>query len=278
MTVTKPGVYDLPAELYHAHSALSSSGARKLLPPSCPAIFHWERSNPFEPTPEMQFGTLTHALLLGDESSIAVLPYKTWQSGEAKAAREEAELAGKLPVKQADYQTAKVIVSVIRSHPLVAKLKLFEGGKAEQSLFWTDPETGEMLRARPDQLKLDSGRPVIVDLKTSISAEPFEFGRSIDKYGYDRQAPFYIDGARALDLADNPAFIFVVVEKNPPYVVTVAQPDALTIEAGRYYNRKAIRLFAKCKAEKHWPGYADDIATVSLPGWAINRYFEESGQ
>lgn len=39
-TITEPGVYDLPAEVYHADpvegGSLSSTGARKLLPPSCP--------------------------------------------------------------------------------------------------------------------------------------------------------------------------------------------------------------------------------------------------
>lgn len=277
---TKPGVYEMPAEEYHAHGALSSSGARRLLPPGCPAKFHYERSNPFEPTADMQFGTVTHAILLGDESDLAVLPYKTWQSGESKAAKEAAELAGKLPVKRADYEAAKAIAGVVRSDARVRKYKLFDDGQAEQSLFWTDPETGELLRARPDYSKLEGRRrPAIVDLKTAEKGEPVEFGRSVEKYGYARQAPWYIDGVHALDLADDPAFIFVIVEKTPPYLVTVAQLDAQSIEAGRFYNRRAIRLFAKCKANNDWPGYdhgADGIATISLPPWAINDYYRES--
>lgn len=275
MQAMAPGVYDdMPADVYHAHSALSSSGARKLLPPSCPAQFHYDRSNPIEPTADMQFGTVTHTLLLGNGADLKVLDYKTWNSGEAKAAKEEAEAAGKLPVKRRDYEVAQAIVSVIRSHPLARHQ--FTGGQAEQSLFWTDEETGVQLRARPDYLKLNRRRPLVVDLKTSSSAEPGEFGRSIDKYGYARQAAWYLDGVRALGLADNPEFLFVVVEKSPPYIVTVGHLDAVSLEAGRFYNRKAIRKYAECVANNHWPGYEEGLAVLSLPPWAQNEYFRES--
>lgn len=278
----KPGVYaDMPAELYHADSALSSSGARKLLPPSCPAKFRYEQSNPFEPTADMQFGTVTHSILLGDESDLKVIDVKTWQSGVAKAAKEEAELAGKLPVKRADYEDAKAIASVIRAHPIAGPL--FRGsGKSEQSLFWKDPETGVQRRARLDRLRLTSRRPVVVDLKTAGSAEPFEFGRSIDKYGYAMQADWYLDAVRTLGLAEDPGFAFVVVEKTPPYLVNVGYLDTVSLEAGRFYNRKAIRLYADCVAKNDWPGYGrlpgepEGLAVLSLPPWALNEYFRES--
>lgn len=277
MTITAPGVYDdLAPELYHAHPALSSSGARKLLPPSCPAKFHYERSNPFEPTPEMQFGTVTHTLLLGHGAELAVLDHKTWNSKAAQEAQEKAISEGKLPVKRADWLEAKAMVAAVKNHPIAGRL--FTGGKPEQSLFWVDVETSVQLRARLDYLKTDGPRPIIVDLKTAQSAEPYEFGRSIDKYDYNRQGAWYVDGVRALGLGDRPGYTLVIVEKTPPYVVTVAQFDELTLEAGRFYNRRAIRKFAECSASGVWPGYADDIATVSLPGWALNRYFEESGQ
>ncbi|WP_427422690.1 PD-(D/E)XK nuclease-like domain-containing protein [Lysinibacillus fusiformis] len=275
-----PGVFEISADEYHGDAALSSSGARRLLAPSCPAKFHYERTNPIEPTSEMQFGTVVHSILLGGEDDLAVIDVKTWQSAAAKAAKEEAELAGKIPVKLADYQVAKAMVSVIRSHPLAGPL--FRGGQAEQSLFWTDKETGVDLRARPDQMKLNRRRPLVVDLKTSGSAEPFEFGRSIDDYNYHIQQDFYLAGIRALDLAKEVDFVFVVVEKKPPYLITVGQLDAVSAEAGHFYARKAIRLYADCVAHNDWPEYGRNpgeprgLAVLSLPPWAQNEYFRES--
>ena len=38
MTTKLHGVVDMTADAYHRHEALSSSGARKLLPPSCQVV------------------------------------------------------------------------------------------------------------------------------------------------------------------------------------------------------------------------------------------------
>ena len=60
LTITAPGVYDIPAEDYHRDpvpgGSLSSTGARKLLPPSCPAKFRYEQDNPPTPTAALDFG------------------------------------------------------------------------------------------------------------------------------------------------------------------------------------------------------------------------------
>jgi hypothetical protein len=48
--ITEPGVYDIAEDHYHADpvpgGSLSNSGAKKLLPPSCPAKFAYEREHP----------------------------------------------------------------------------------------------------------------------------------------------------------------------------------------------------------------------------------------
>ena len=67
--------------------------------------------------------------------------------------------------------------------------------------------------------------------------------------------------------------------KTPPYLVTVNDVTAESLLAGRFYNQQARKVFAECTAANRWPGFSDDgPITVSLPGWALNRYYEESGQ
>ncbi|MBO0827768.1 MAG: hypothetical protein J2P24_08300 [Streptosporangiales bacterium] len=48
--ITEPGVYNLPAAVYHADpvpgGSLSQSGAKKLLPPSCPALYRYWADHP----------------------------------------------------------------------------------------------------------------------------------------------------------------------------------------------------------------------------------------
>ena len=49
-------VENMPEAEYHAHPALSSTGARRLLPPSCPALFAYEREHPPQPKAAFEHG------------------------------------------------------------------------------------------------------------------------------------------------------------------------------------------------------------------------------
>ena len=60
--------------------------------------------------------------------------------------------------------------------------------------------------------------------------------------------------------------------------MTVAELDAQALLYGRHYARVARRTFAECTAADRWPGYSDDEPIIaSLPGWVLNRFFEETG-
>jgi len=119
----------------------------------------------------------------------------------------------------------------------------------------------------------ESGRRTIfADYKSCRSASPEHLRKVIDEYGYNCQAAWYLDGVEALNLADAAAFVFVCQEKEPPYLVTVAEPDGLSMHLARELNRRAIDLYARCVAEDHWPGYSDEVELIPLPGWKENAY------
>ncbi len=63
--VDGPGVYDLPADEYHARPELSQTGAKKLLPPSCPAHFKQWQTDGGETKPAWEKGKAAHKLVLG---------------------------------------------------------------------------------------------------------------------------------------------------------------------------------------------------------------------
>ena len=65
-------IYDLPEADYHAHPALSSTGARRLLRPGCPALFDWERQHPRPATEAMKLGRAAHREVLGVGSDFAL--------------------------------------------------------------------------------------------------------------------------------------------------------------------------------------------------------------
>jgi len=278
--ITEPGVYDgVPVEDYHRDpvvgGSLSCSGAKKLLPPSCPAIFRFEQDNPPEPTETFDVGHAAHKLALGVGPEIVVIDAPDWRTVAARDQREAAHADGKVPLLRDTYAQVVAMADALRADP-IASLLLGDGGAAEQTLVWLDEPSGIMRRARLDwKPAARTGRTIGVDYKTAKCASPDEFAKSAANYGYDMQAAWYLDGMRALGLAaDDAAFVFIVQEKTAPYLVTVAQIDAPGLRIGRHLNRKAITTYARCAVDDCWPGYADDVALISLPYW-YERKFED---
>ena len=278
--IAEPGVYDIPEWLYHSDpvpgGSLSSSGARKLLPPSCPAKFRYEADHPAPPTKYMEKGTAAHQLVLGTGAPIVVVEASDWKTKAAQAQRDEARAAGAVPLLPADYQQVQEMALALRLHPVASVL--FDpgrGGLPEQSLFWEDREFGVWRRARPDWLPAPGpGRMIIPDYKTIGSADLDTIRKHVSNFGYHCQADYYCAGAQALGIDEDPAFLFVFQETSPPYLITVVQLDEDAMWAGRQANREALERYRDCMQAGVWPGYTDEIQLVSLPPWARRRYTE----
>lgn len=269
------GVVDMPEAEYHVRPELSCSGARKLLPPFCPAIYRYDRDHPTYKE-AFDFGHVAHRLVLGAGQDIEVIDAPDYRTKDAREQRDLARVEGRSPVLAHDYKMAEDMAASVLAHPLAAALMTPGEGKPEQSLFWADVNTGARLRGRVDWLPAPSqSRPLVVDFKTSVSAHPGRFARSAADYGYAQQAAWYLDGVRALDLGDEPAFLFVVVEKTPPFLVTVIELDDEATRLGRALNRRAIDVYADCSANNHWPGYSGDVEQVSLPVYYVRAKEEE---
>lgn len=274
--IDRPGVYDLPAGSYHADpvpsGSLSSSGARRLLPPSCPALFHQWLTTGQEHKSEFDFGHAAHALVLGIGAPTVVIDAKDWKTKAAQAERDAAYAVGATPLLRADYEQVQAMAAALAEHPIASALFQPGRGKPEQTLVWMDQESGVWRRAMLDWLpdSNDTGRLIIPDYKTTKSAQPGSLSKALYDYGYIQQAPWYLDGIEALDLSPGgePAFVFVFQEKTPPYLVTVVQPSPETVQWGRVLNRKALDLYRRCSTAGHWPGYTDEVISLSIPGWA----------
>ena len=272
--LTEPGVYDMPEAVYHGdpvpEGSLSSSGAKGLLPPSCPARFRYEQDHPVYKD-VFDFGSAAHKYVLGIGPEIAVIGAPDWRTNKAKDERDAARAAGKIPVLEPEHKQVQEMAAAIREHPVASVL--FDpqrGGHAERSLFWQDAEFGIWRRARLDWMPDPDapGRFIIVDYKTASAADRGSIAKSVANYGYYMQDAWYEDAVRALGLADDPAFLFVVQEKAPPYLVTVAQLDYEAVQAGRMRNRMAMEDYRDCTSAGVWPGYSDEIVSISLPAWA----------
>lgn len=262
---------DVPEAVYHADKdSLSVSGAKKLLPPSCPALFRWERDNGQPHKTVFDFGDAAHAAVLGVGADLEVVDADNWMTKAAKEQRDAAYAEGRTPLLAKEKAQVDGMAAALRAHPFASALLNPDAGKPEQSAYWLDPAYDVLRRCRYDWLpEARDGRLVIPDYKTAASAQPQAFAKAAASYGYDMQAAWYMDVAHALGLADDLAFVFIVQEKTAPYLVTVVELDYPSIDRGRNRNERALQIFRDCTDSGEWPGYATDVELVSLPRWAF---------
>lgn len=262
----KDGIYGRVAEdVYHSDAgSLSVSGAKLLLPPSCPAKFRQYRDHGQKPKRVWDFGSLAHKLVLGEGADLVVVEAEDFRTKAAREQRDAAHEAGKVPVLPKDFAVAEEMAAKVLDHPVAGCL--FAAGVAEHSMWWTDPETGVRLRGRADWITADDG---LVDYKTSVTANPAELERRFWGLNYHMQHAWYVDGFGAATGMRDASFRFVVQEKEPPYVVTVVEYDAPAVAEGRRLNRMAIDTYARCVHTGEWPEYTASAVALSLPRWAL---------
>lgn len=253
---------DISNTEYHAHPALSASGLKALA--QSPA--HYQASRQYrEETPAMRLGSAFHCAVLEPErfdTEYASADFdRRTKSGKARAA--ELEASKTLLLSRDDFDAVQRMRDAIFAHRTASELLQTRGGVAESSWFAT--VDGVECKCRPDWLLM--GDSIIVDLKSTLNANPKDFGRTVFNFGYHLQACHYL---RVLQAAEVRAerFVFVACEKAAPFGVSVHILDDAAMELGYTQHNRLLDLYRHCLAVNEWPGYGDEIFVTSLPAWA----------
>jgi PDDEXK-like domain of unknown function (DUF3799) len=255
---------ELPAAEYHATKAISKSGLDRVN--QSPAHFFSWLSEPQKSTPAMELGTATHTAILepdlfNDTYHVGKIDRRT---KEGKAQAEEIEASGKKILSDEDYNRIWAMRNEVFCHPSASEL--FSCGNAEVSII-TEYE-GVQAKCRMDFL-IDGG--LIVDLKTTDSADPQSFAKSCATYRYHVQAAYYMDLYQHVTGEKAQGFYFVSVEKTAPYAVAVYELDAESIGLGRDAYYRNLETYKECLASNQWPAYSTTIESLSLPRWAFQQ-------
>jgi hypothetical protein len=268
MTITEieqqgfgPGIYDgVSNRDYHRDPALGSTSL-KTLATKTPAHYIWDKNHP-KTSDAFTLGTAAHSLILeGDVSSIVVVEADNWLTKAAKETKSAALAEGKQPLLAKEMAQVWAMHDAVMDHP--EAWKLFNGHEAERSVFWQ--EDGLRLKCRPDAWKPGQ----LIDLKTTVNADPREFGKTAHNFGYHQSAAHYIDGVKEATGEELP-FTFVLVEKTAPYLVSVVELDWEAINLGRALNDRAKRIYRECTATGVWPGYPT-VEPIELPVYAVHE-------
>lgn len=229
-----------------------------------------------KPTREMNRGSLIDALLLDRGRRIKVIQADDYRTKVARETRAEAELDGALVCLEREMDAALIIAERIREQCTGAGIVL--NGISQAAVLWQEETSHGPIecRGRMDHLLPDLG--IIYDLKTTKSAHPEAFRRSMIEFGYDIQWAAYTSAMRALrpDLAGREEMTFIVCEMEEPYLVVPIRPSGSMRELGNARWRRACELWARCVREDHWPGYSpgNQPIYVDAPSWALHREAE----
>jgi PDDEXK-like domain of unknown function (DUF3799) len=292
MAIDKPGIYQMPAEEYHADPcpvpSLSRSIAKKLIDQSPE---HAHRKHPrlggagdIVPNKAMDMGSAVHTLLL-DQGTQLVEMQSTYgpkheRAGEpvddfmTKAAKEERNYIrerGGVPILKCDMPKIERCAEVAKSKLL--KLQdgagFFAPGQSEAVIAWQEGDI--WLRIMVDRLPNDPALPMY-DLKiTGMSAAPGQWERRLQTE-YAFQDAFYRRGLKAVRGGNPQPMRFIVIEDQEPHGTTIqAAADTLQQIADEEVE-EAIQTWRRCMRKNDWPGYPPFTAWIEPTSWQMTKH------
>ena len=164
-------------------------------------------------------GSAVHAMWEGkNRKQVVIGKHKTragkaWAEDYAKAQENDQIL---LP--EGEYQKALRMTAALWKNEEIRKLGRSKQRVCEASIYCKHERTGLLLKARPDQFNMDRG--VVLDIKTTISADPSRFQRQFFDLGYGIQAAFYRMVCEQQGI-ECKYFAFGCVEKTEPFATNL---------------------------------------------------------
>ena len=232
-------------------------------------------------TPSKLLGSAVHCALLEPDDFEARWAKKPEGDGRTKAVKEavaESQLGGRQVVPNLPncngWEMCTTILDRAREHRKLRAL-LDQADGFEVSALGEVPrlDAGPALcKVRPDILAPHIG--MLGDLKTTRDASPRGFAKSVYDYGYHRAAAFYLDTVtRAGAPVEN--FVLIAVENTAPHEIALYELDGDALELGRREYVHWLDRYEMHRSTDTWPGYSQDVGSLSLPPWAESRTEEE---
>lgn len=273
---------------YRREAGVNQSSLKKIL--DSPAHYQAALKNRLIPTPAMKMGTALHSLVLDGKKAFSSLYFDRKKEGKDLTVLEMKEALDKKGVKYKSSSKKPELEALLYpdGKPIDRRTGLAEAefadvlGMAESlgRLQWyagTDADyikrnevsiyldyLGVPLKTRLDSVLVDEG--IVLDLKTTDSADPELFTKKVIGLGYDFQAAAYTVAAE--QAYGKPfKFLFAAVERKAPYTVAVYEADEFMQAEGRRKLDEALRLYKECEASGEWPGKEITIGSLSYPSW-----------
>jgi hypothetical protein len=268
-----PGTYpDLSFEDYLRIDAASKGRLREIWKRT-PAHARTHRGR----TPETDWGTALHVGILEPDRFDAAVKRGPSDRRGNKWKEALAEFPSALVLPDHEYDAVVQARDTALSDPTLRALASREG-VSEATGLWIDPNTGLLCRMRTDRYV--PSLALMADVKTTADAGEDAFRRVAEHMLYDLHDAMYSEGWGHAGGGEVEDFIFVVVERDPPYAHAIYQFDEPERNRGRQIMRKALARYAECLAAGSWPGHPAGVVRLKYKDWvhqadAANGLYQE---
>jgi exodeoxyribonuclease VIII len=291
--ITKPGIYQISVEDYHADKKwISSTGVRHCKSMSEYRLYldgYWDNDE----KAHFDYGNAIELYLIDKEEfkeKVAIAPDHKWieyamaESPKLKSPRASKVFKdlqeafnkaneGKYIIPEYGEQSLTSIqVQAARVMADKWMSLLLDGIDYQSSCYWIDKETGLQMKCRPDVVnhKLNT----VINIKTILDASPESFSKALVNHEYPLQACIEIEGVLESGLLKKvDKYFWLVLEKEAPFNVQLYEfdhADLLVLRDEYHYNLRRIK---KAMDTDHYPGYnefADNelgVLTAKIPQW-----------
>jgi hypothetical protein len=179
---------------------------------------------------------------------------------------------GMVTISPDKYRRVNRVLEEIAAHNWLGKA--LQGGFCEQPAWW-EHESGLTFSMRMDYFNPSLGsinkRPVVIDIKTTSSVNPWRFERQIHDSGWHIAAYCYVEGIRKIT-GVVPDFVWAVVETKAPFRISTLCADDANLEQGKLDFEKLVKEYLTCLETNSWPDYTNgNVINVSLPSYAFSK-------
>ena len=253
---------------YRKEEGVNQSSLKKIL--KSPAHYQAALKDKFLPSPAMEIGTAAHCLILDgpkafdaayvlqpDDVKLTTKAGKEWKAaqGRKKVLRDDGKDKAWSSIHGMAKQLAKLDCYDITDDAEYIK-------RNEVSVYWD--WLGVRCKARLDSILVEEG--LIIDLKTTASVEPDQFGKKVIGLGYDFQAAYYTMAAQMA--FDKPfKFVFAAVERVAPYDVQLFEVTPDMMAQGMAMCEDALHIYSECTKSGKWAEPAIQTHKLEYPRW-----------
>lgn len=246
----------------------------------CPAKWKFGPHDEDKATPSTDFGSLVDCLLLQPDkftdyyvttpatytNSKKQVADWTWQSPTCREWRDTRMAQGLLVATPEEVETAQKAVSRLHSHPdLGDRIKKLLGASQKQVFSvaeYHDKDTGIVLvvKALTDVVPPDwmpEYATGLLDLKTSKSAEPRKWTKSVWDFNYHVQAAMNLQVFNAATGQKRKNFYHLIIENTEPFEPATRQLSKEYVEIGLKRVQDGLRILCQCLKANKWPSYTE---------------------